>query len=95
MRIVKSNGGVGVTSGTTTTYTITVTNNGPDQVTGAVVQDKRLSVASIARQPIRFLSRAMACRAAASPSAICQPRASPLALDAGQSSILSFTCDVP
>ena len=36
---MKTNGVTNVTSGSTTTYTVTVTNNGPDTVTGAVVQD--------------------------------------------------------
>jgi uncharacterized repeat protein (TIGR01451 family) len=37
--IVKSNGTSTVFSGSTTTYTLTVTNNGPDAATGAVVTD--------------------------------------------------------
>lgn len=39
LSVVKTNGVTNVTSGSTTTYTVTVTNNGPDTVTGAVVQD--------------------------------------------------------
>jgi uncharacterized repeat protein (TIGR01451 family) len=35
----KSNGTTSVFSGSTTTYTLTVTNNGPDAATGAVVSD--------------------------------------------------------
>jgi uncharacterized repeat protein (TIGR01451 family) len=37
--ITKSNGTTSVFSGSTTTYTLTVTNNGPDAATGAVVTD--------------------------------------------------------
>ena len=37
--IAKSNGTTSVFSGSTTTYTLTVTNNGPDAATGAVVTD--------------------------------------------------------
>jgi len=37
--ITKSNGTTSVLSGSTTTYTLTVTNNGPDSATGAVVTD--------------------------------------------------------
>ena len=37
--ITKSNGATELISGSTTTYTVTVTNNGPDPVTGAVVTD--------------------------------------------------------
>ena len=39
LQIVKSNGTSSVFSGSTTTYTLTVTNNGPDSATGAVVSD--------------------------------------------------------
>jgi uncharacterized repeat protein (TIGR01451 family) len=39
LAIIKSNGMTTVVSGTTTTYGITITNNGPDAVTGAVVTD--------------------------------------------------------
>lgn len=37
--VSKTNNETGVTSGATTTYTITVTNNGPSPATGALVQD--------------------------------------------------------
>jgi hypothetical protein len=37
--MTKSNGTTSVFSGSTTTYTLTVTNNGPDAATGAVVTD--------------------------------------------------------
>jgi uncharacterized repeat protein (TIGR01451 family) len=37
--VTKSNGVSGVTTGSTTTYTITATNNGPSSVTGAIVTD--------------------------------------------------------
>ncbi|MCY7355510.1 MAG: DUF11 domain-containing protein [Lysobacter sp.] len=37
--ITKTNGTTTVTSGASTTYTVVVTNNGPDPVTGAVVSD--------------------------------------------------------
>ena len=37
--VVKANGGTSVISGATTTYTLTVTNNGPSTATGAVVTD--------------------------------------------------------
>jgi large repetitive protein len=39
LQIVKSNGASTVYSGSTVTYTLTVTNNGPDSATGAVVTD--------------------------------------------------------
>ncbi len=39
LQIVKSNGGSTVYSGSVVTYTLTVTNNGPDSATGAVVTD--------------------------------------------------------
>lgn len=39
LAIVKSNGMTTVVSGTSTTYAITITNNGPDAVTGAIVTD--------------------------------------------------------
>lgn len=39
LSIVKSNGVSSVFSGSTITYTVTVTNNGPDTTTGAVVTD--------------------------------------------------------
>lgn len=39
LAITKTNGVTTVVSGTTTTYAITITNNGPDAVTGAVVTD--------------------------------------------------------
>ncbi len=53
-----------------------LTNNGPDQVTGAVVQDTATTARAL--QAMLSPSRAMACRAAASPSAICRPRVLPL-----------------
>lgn len=37
--IVKTNNTTTVTSGGTTTYTLTVTNNGPDTITGALIKD--------------------------------------------------------
>lgn len=39
LAIIKSNGVTTVVSGTVTTYAITITNNGPDAATGAVVTD--------------------------------------------------------
>ena len=39
LSIAKTNGTTSVFSGSTTTYTLTVTNNGPDSSTGAVVTD--------------------------------------------------------
>ncbi len=39
LQLVKSNGTSSVYSGSTTTYTLTVTNNGPDSATGATVSD--------------------------------------------------------
>jgi uncharacterized repeat protein (TIGR01451 family) len=39
LSIAKSNGTTSVTSGGTTTYTLTVTNAGPDAATGAIVSD--------------------------------------------------------
>src|SRR5262249_8967674 len=39
LSIAKTDGTIGVTPGTNTTYSITVTNNGPSNVTGAVVTD--------------------------------------------------------
>jgi uncharacterized repeat protein (TIGR01451 family) len=39
LAIVKSNGVTSVTAGTPTTYTITVTNNGPSPATGAILTD--------------------------------------------------------
>jgi uncharacterized repeat protein (TIGR01451 family) len=39
LQIVKSNGATSVFSGSTIAYTLTVTNNGPDSATGAVVTD--------------------------------------------------------
>ena len=39
LAIAKSNGVSALTSGTSTAYTITVTNNGPDAVTGALLSD--------------------------------------------------------
>ncbi len=39
LQIVKSNGGSTVYSGSVVTYTLTVTNNGPDSAVGAVVTD--------------------------------------------------------
>lgn len=43
LTITKSNGTTQVTSGSSTTYTITVTNTGPDPVTGALVKDTAFS----------------------------------------------------
>ncbi len=43
LAIVKSNGSSTVTSGSATTYTITVTNNGPSSVTGAILVDAATS----------------------------------------------------
>lgn len=39
LSIVKSNGVSSVVSGSTVTYSVIVTNNGPDSTTGAVVTD--------------------------------------------------------
>ena len=39
LQVVKSNGTSSVYSGSTTTYTLTVTNNGPDSAVGAVISD--------------------------------------------------------
>ena len=39
LQVVKTNGTSSVYSGSTTTYTLTVTNNGPDSAVGAVISD--------------------------------------------------------
>jgi uncharacterized repeat protein (TIGR01451 family) len=41
--VTKSNGVTGVTKGSTITYTITATNNGPNSITGAIVSDTPVS----------------------------------------------------
>jgi uncharacterized repeat protein (TIGR01451 family) len=41
--VTKTNGSTGVFKGSTTTYTITVTNNGPNSATGAIVTDVPVS----------------------------------------------------
>ncbi len=39
LEITKTNGTTSVFSGSTTTYTLTIKNNGPDSATGAIVKD--------------------------------------------------------
>ena len=50
LAITKSNGSVGVTAGATTTYTITAANNGPSNVTGAILVDA--AVAGLAKTSV-------------------------------------------
>lgn len=51
--ITKTNGVTTLISGSTTTYTVTVTNNGPSSVTGALIQDAPVSgLTCLATNPV-------------------------------------------
>ncbi len=64
LAVVKSNGATGVASGTPTTYTVTVTNNGPSTVTGATLADP--AVAGLTKTAVACATPPGACASAPS-----------------------------
>lgn len=97
LAIAKTNGTVQVTSGATTTYTITVNNNGPASAIGAVVRDVPGSGLNCPG------TNAVTCSSTATPSA-CPAGALTVAdlingvtlgrLQSGTSATFTFTCTV-
>jgi uncharacterized repeat protein (TIGR01451 family) len=94
LRIVKSNGVTTVLSGSTVTYTVTVTNIGPDTITGAIVTDV---VGSRVTCPAGNTVTITGSGVPAGAYTIANLTGAGIALDAlasSQSAILTYSCQV-
>ena len=95
LSIVKTNGGTQVTAGGTTTYTLTVTNNGSDSATGARVTDVPGSGLNCpASNPVTITGDGVP----AGSFTIANLTGAGIVLgtlNVGQAAVLTFTCNVP
>ncbi|WP_435417997.1 GEVED domain-containing protein [Parerythrobacter aurantius] len=92
--ITKTNGGTTLVSGSTTTYTVTVTNNGPSSTTGAIVQDNPVSgLTCLATDPVTITGSGVP----AGSFAISDLTGAGIALGTlanGQTATLTYSCKV-
>jgi uncharacterized repeat protein (TIGR01451 family) len=94
LSVTKSNGGTTVTSGGTTTYTVTVANSGPSNADGAVLMDAVAPGLSCVTAAPCSTSGGASCGAASVAAAVLQGGFTIPSLPAGGEVTLLLTCSV-
>ena len=95
LAMVKTNSASNVVSGSTTTYTLTVTNNGSDNVTGAVVTDTPVSGLNCPAANTVTITGSGIPAGSFTVANLTGAGITLGTLNVGQSAVLTFTCNVP